>query len=44
MSFVEIGKNFGVTDNAIKNWCVQNELPARRSDIKKYSDDEWAKI
>lgn len=44
MAFVKIGEEFGVTDNAVRNWCDKYNLPTKKSDIKKYSDDEWAKI
>jgi hypothetical protein len=40
-SFVEIGKIFKVTDNAVKKWCKQYELPYKRSEIKKITDNEW---
>ena len=42
--FTEIGKKFGVSDNAIKKWCIKYNLPARKKDIKKYSDEEWELI
>ena len=42
--FVQIGKKFGVTDNAIKKWCDVENLPRKKSDIKLYSDEEWALI
>lgn len=34
-SFVQIGKMFGVSDNAIRKWCKQYNLPYRKMDIKK---------
>jgi Zn finger protein HypA/HybF involved in hydrogenase expression len=43
-SFVQIGKMFGVSDNAIRKWCVGYGLPKKSSDIKSYSDEEWASI
>ena len=43
-SFVEIGKMFGVSDNAIRKWCIFYNLPHKSSDIKKISDDDWKKI
>ena len=33
-SFLQIGKMYGVSDNAIRNWCTQNNLPVKREDIK----------
>ena len=43
-SFVQIGKMFSVSDNAIKKWCKAYNLPFRKTDIKKYSDEAWSKI
>lgn len=40
-SFLQIGKRFGVSDNAIRKWCKNLNLPCRAHDIKKYSDEEW---
>lgn len=42
--FVQIGKQFEVTDNAIRKWCDSYDLPRRSSDIKKISDSDWVKI
>lgn len=39
--FVQIGKIYGVTDNAIRKWCDKYNLPRRVSDIKQYTDEEW---
>lgn len=44
MSFEAIGRQYGVSGNAIKKWCVQNDLPSKKSDIKKLSDEIWAQI
>ena len=42
--FTTIGEKFGVSDNAIRKWCVGYNLPTRKKDIKEYSDEEWDKI
>jgi len=34
-SFCEIGRMFGVTDNAIRKWCKTEGLPHLKSEIKK---------
>lgn len=44
LSFVDIGKKFNVTDNAVRKWCKSENIPYRKADIKKISDDEWQKI
>lgn len=43
-SFVSISKQFGVSDTAIKKWAIVEGLPYKKSEIKTYSDEEWAKI
>lgn len=40
-SFTKIGKDFGVSDNAIKKWCDKFNLPRTKKEIKTYSDQEW---
>ena len=40
-SFVEIGRQYNVTDNAVRKWCDKYHLPRRTSDIKKYTMEEW---
>lgn len=40
-SFVQIGRDFGVSDNAIRKWCEKFDLPRKKTDISKYSDEEW---
>ena len=43
-SFVQIGKDFKVSDNAIRKWCEAYNLPKRVKDIKQFSDEEWENI
>lgn len=43
-SFLSLGKQFGVSDNAIRKWCIDYYLPNKKSEIKKYSDEEWNKL
>lgn len=42
--FLEIGRMYGVSDNAIRKWCLAENLPSRKTDIKKYTDEEWLEI
>lgn len=42
--FLKIGEKFGISDNAIRKWCDKFNLPRKKSDILKYSDEEWQKI
>lgn len=39
-----IAADYGVTDNAIRKWCDAYNLPRTKSEIKKYSDEEWATL
>ncbi len=43
-SFVSIGKEFNVSDNAIRKWCKAKNLPTKKAEIKKYTDEEWIQI
>lgn len=43
-SFLEIGRMFGVSDNAIRKWCIKYNLPSRARDIKAISDIDWVNI
>ena len=42
--FTQIAKYYSVTDNAVRKWCDTENLPRKVSDIKKYTDAEWALI
>lgn len=42
--FTQIGKQFGVTDNAIKKWCLRYNLPSKKKDINNISDKDWELI
>lgn len=42
--FTTIGKEYGVSDNAIRKWCDKFNLPRNKSDINSYSDEEWELI
>lgn len=33
-SFSEIGRDFGVSDNAVRKWCKSYDLPHRKKDLK----------
>lgn len=42
--FVQIGQMYGVTDNAIRKWCKNHNLPRTKSEINKFTDEEWLNI
>ena len=41
---VQVGLMFNVSDNAIRKWCIAENLPSKKSEINSYSDEEWNKI
>lgn len=43
-SFLQIGKEYGVSDNAVRKWCKYYNLPFKAKEIKKYTDEEWENI
>jgi hypothetical protein len=43
-SFLQIGRIYNVSDNAIRKWCKAANLPSKATEIKQYSDEEWEKI
>ena len=44
LPFVKIGTLYGVTDNAVRKWCDFYELPRKKSEIKKISDEDWLTV
>ena len=42
--FTKIGEQYGVSDNAIRKWCDAEGLPRKVTEIKKYTDEEWAQL
>lgn len=42
--FTTIGRQFGVSDNAIRKWCDKYSLPRKSTEIKKISDQDWRDI
>lgn len=43
-SFLEIGRMFGVSDNAIRKWCRKVSLPYQKYKINLLSDRQWSEI
>ena len=44
VSFMELGRRYGVADNSIRKWCISEGLPSKKKDINAYSEEEWALI
>lgn len=42
--FTQIGAEFGVSDNAVRKWCIKFNLPKTKKEINSYTDEEWEKI
>lgn len=42
--FTQIGRMYYVSDNAVRKWCKQENLPTKKSDIIKYTQEEWQQI
>ena len=40
-SFVEIGRMYNVSDNAIRKWCDKRNLPRKKAIINKMTEEEW---
>lgn len=40
-SFTSIGAMYGVSDNSVRKWCKNENLPSTKRDIATYSDDDW---
>lgn len=36
MSFVEIGKMYGITDNSIRKWCKKYNIPSTKKELRKF--------
>lgn len=43
-SFVDLGKQYGVSDNAVRKWCKAENLPSTKKEINSYSDENWSDI
>lgn len=43
-SFKSIARTFGVSDNTIRKWCKDYNLPHRAKDIELISDKDWELI
>lgn len=43
-SFLQIGRMYNVSDNAIRKWCDNYNLPKKKTQIKQYSDQQWQNI
>lgn len=43
-SFSAIGRECGVSDNAVRKWCDSYGIPRRSGEIKKMTEEDWSKI
>lgn len=42
--FLQIGKDYGVTDNAVRKWCDEYNLPRKKKDITRIKDIDWENL
>ena len=42
-SLLQIGKDYGVSDNAVRKWLISYDLPYKRADIVRYKLDKSKK-
>ena len=42
--FVKIAEEYNVSDNGVRKWCKKYNIPYKRKDIFKYTDEEWKNI
>ena len=42
--FTHIAKDFSVSDNAVKKWCIAYNLPSKKKDINAFSNEDWENI
>lgn len=42
--FTHIAKEFSVSDNAVKKWCLSYGLPSKKKEINAITDEDWLKI
>lgn len=42
--FLQIGRMYNVSDNAVRKWCDIEGLPRKVSEIKSYTEEEWIKV
>lgn len=43
-TFIDVGKMYDVSDNAIRKWCKAVNLPTTKKEINSISEEEWVKI
>lgn len=43
-SFVSIGKQYGVSDNTIRKWCLSYNLPTKKNIIKSINENDWINV
>lgn len=43
-SFNNIGREYNVSDNAVRKWCETYHLPRTKKEIAKYNDIDWENL
>lgn len=42
--FTHIAKDFSVSDNTVKKWCIAYNLPSKKKEINAFSNEDWENI
>lgn len=43
-AFVTIGEKYGVSDNAVRKWCISYGLPSKSKEVNHMTAEEWSKL
>lgn len=38
-SFCAVGRKYGVSDNAIRKWCISYGMPTKKEELKQWLDN-----
>lgn len=44
LPFTKIAEKYNCSDNTIRKWCDKENLPRKKSEIDKYTDEQWENI
>ena len=42
--FTQLSLKYGVSDTAIRKWCINYNLPNKKYEINKYTKEEWENL
>ena len=44
LPFTKIAEKYNCSDNTIRKWCDKENLPRKKSEIDKYTNEQWENI